>query len=847
MRARENREAGMSEEEARWAARRQFGSSAATAEASREAWLWPWLHGAAKDFQFGARMLRRNPGFIAVAVLTLALGLGANMAIFTVLYNVVLRPLPYRAPDRLMSVYLLVDDARHGTIPMSWSYPKFEEVRRDTRAFESLAAYATRELNVFGTGEAGRTWTEFVSGTYFEMLGAEVARGRVLTPEDDIEGKQPVVVISDGFWRRAFGGDERVLGRSFRLNDAPVTIVGVLRPGFKGESGRAEVWTALETTPVVIGGTLTARAAHWLHAIGRLKPGATVEQARQEVRAAVAESERRHNSSGKVHSNWRGAVEPLADAKTDPAVSKSLAVLLGATLLVLLIACLNLSNLMLGRAVTRGREAAIRLAIGAGRGALLRQHACENLLLAICGCGAGLLLAWLGLSQLEQIRPQGGPGGWQAYLRVIDTDALSLNGAVLVFGVLLSLATALLFGLVPAWRASRADVNSLLKTGAQGAAHSRLRASLAVAQIAFSVVLLAGAGLMLRSLAAMLATSFGAETEHIVTLRVSIPRTRDSRAFFRELRERAEALPGVEAAAVSDTIPVAGHSSITILNLQGRQGLFNAGVHDVTPEFFRVFRVPLRKGRLFEQRDGPVVVINEALARRYYRNEDPIGRRMDCPNDRRQSCEIVGIVGDVRYGGPEEPVIPEVYSWMLQGGRGNIVSLRTAGDPVRLVAALRGQIRSMERESPIYDVRTMEDIVSIATSRGRFSAVLLSVFAAVALALAGIGVYGVFSYAVAARGRELAIRVAIGAQRREVQGMVLRDAALLVIAGLAVGLPAAFGVSRVLRSLLFQVQPEDPLAYAGAAVVLAATALGAAYLPARRAGKADPLAALRVE
>jgi putative ABC transport system permease protein len=533
-------------------------------------------------------------------------------------------------------------------------------------------------------------------------------------------------------------------------------------------------------------------------------------------------------------------------------VGLSLWILQGATLCVLLIGCVNLANLMLGRGMARRRELAIRLALGTNRGALVRQMLVEPVLLGLGGGAAGLLLAGWGLRLVGAILPAG--GGFEfGYVRFIDPETFRLDPTLMAMGFLLALATGILFGLLPAWQAARGDVNEGLRGGleAGGLHHFRLRNALVVAQMALTLVLLAGADLMIRSFSALLAANPGAETHHIVTLTAqpSAGSGAARRAFFLEFERRAATLPGVEAAALTNGLPAFGPDLGTELQVEGREDPVDTGDFRVSPAFFRLFRVPLVAGRAFDERDRAgsplVVVISESAARRFFPGKNPLGRHMDYPQMIDSQAEVVGVAGDVKFGGPRAKDRPVVYSSVLQSRIGGFLAVRTAGDPRAWTAALRNLAHALDAEAPVDDIRTMDEIAATATWRERLAAVLLTVMAALSLALAAVGIYGVFSYAVAARTRDLGVRMALGATRETILGMVIRECADLSLAALLAGLPTALVLSRLLGSQLFHVSAANPLSYATTAGLLVSAAMLACVIPARRATRIDPVVALR--
>jgi predicted permease len=602
---------------------------------------------------------------------------------------------------------------------------------------------------------------------------------------------------------------------------------------------------------------LTSRGAHNLSAIGRLKAGVSPRQAQEEVRLLVARMEREHPTVFS-DSKWSGGAQPLADALVDPLVRNALWILQAATAALLLIACLNLAGLLLGRSVARRREIAIRLALGVSRRALERQLLVEPVMLALAGGAVGLLLARWTTVWLGRMLPASEISVWLTFLRSIGPEALGFELHLVALFSLLSFATGLLFGFLPAWRAADWDVNEVLKSGGAtpgGPPHLRMRNVLVVGQTMISLVLLAGAGLMIRSFAARLETNVGADTRDVITLRIATPRQRyrgdAGSAFYEELRRRAAALPGVEAATTANSIPLSERFSTTRLSIQGKQGRFDAGIHSVLPNYFELFRIPLLRGRLFDDRDREgnplVVLLSEAAAQRFFPGKDPIGHFMAYPQTTRYQAQIIGVVGDVKYGSPEKPATPDVYLSSLQSGSSGILAVRTKGDPHAMVPALREQVRALDPELPIYDVMTMSDRLASLTWRARLGAVLLTSMSVLALLLAALGIYGVFSYRVAARTRDIGLRMALGADRRNILRMIMGEGIVLCAISLALGLPAALALSRLLESQLYGVTPYDPLTFAFAVALLAGFALTASYLPARRAARINPMEILRHE
>jgi predicted permease len=852
MQAAENQANGMNASDARRAAKRQFGNATSLQETSRELWGWRALDEIARDLRLALRTLRRSPGFAAVAVITVALGIGLNMAVFTLVYQVVLRPVNYPDLNRLMDVHLILTEERRGTIPMSWSYPKFQDLLHWNRSFDALAAFQANVLTMPDLEE--RLTAEIVSAQYFRMIGLRPELGRVFVDEEDTPaGARPAMLLSDGLWRGSFGADPGVIGRTLRISGVPLTVVGVLPPGFTGETGRTQAWASMAAYFMAFG--MPSRGAHNLEVIGRLRPGVSPRQADEDVRRVVARMEREIPSDPTGATKWSGGARPLLEARVDPRVRKALWILQGATLFVLAMACVNLASLLLGRGAARRRELAIRLALGTSRGALARQMLVEPILLALAGGVGGLLLAAAALRGLGSLFPGSFADFRFEYVRYIDPAALRLELPLTALGFGVALATGIAFGLLPAWQSARADLNQGLRGGLEpaGPRHIRLRNGLVVAQMALALVLLAGAGLTVRSFAALLSTNFGIDSRNVLTVFVQ-PHSHEEaaqRAFYREMERRAAALPGVVTASVSDMLPAYGPDWGTGLRIDGRGAAIDTGVFEASPSYFRLFRIPTLAGRVFDERDTAdrprVALLSESAARRFFPDSNPIGRRIDCPHTGNCLAEVIGVVGDVKYGAPEARQRGVVYSSALQSQVGPFLEVRAERDPRLLAPALRQMAHALDPESHVYDVRTMSQIAGLTMWRARLATVLLGVMAALSLALAAVGIYGVFSYAVAARLREMGVRIALGASRGDILGIVFREGAALAAAALFIGLPAAWLLARTLSTELYRVSPADPVTYVAVGGLLLAVALAACMIPARRATRVDPMEVLRHE
>jgi putative ABC transport system permease protein len=824
-----------------------------------------------QDIRYAVRSTLKNPGFTAVAIVSLALGIGANTSVFSVVNATLFKPLSYKNPDQLAQVFREYEQAGKGIESSAlWSYPKFAALRDNNGSFEQLAAVSTQNFPITDSDSPERLSTEIVSAAYFPLLGVEAAVGRTFTAEEDqTQGANPVALIGHSVWQRRFGSDPSVIGKIISLNKVSLTVVGVLPEGFKGQKGTAEVWVPMMMAPqLTFPRRLATAFAHWTEVIGRLKPGLSLAQAQSEmgmVATKVGEAVPiPAQLAGKMQSESI-KLTSLKEAKMDPAIGKSFLVLFGAVGFVLLIACVNIANLLLGRGVSRQREIAIRMALGAGRMRLIRQLLTESVLLALAGGLAGLLVALWGVEVLSIFKPA--VQGQGTYLGVLDFGKASIDGQVLGFNTLLSIVTGLIFGLLPALQASSAEVSEALREGSasvRGRTRTLRRLSsrnlLAMTELALALVLLIGAGLMIRSFTRLQSLQIGFSPERVMTMRVELPKYKPEAevAFDEQLLARISELPGVESATVASGTPLSNNSAATTMQVKGQpenaDEMEVVGIHSVGPDYFDTLRVPLLQGRTFDQRDRAgsklVVIINESAAQKYWPNEEPIGKeiRVGVGWEQNEYGEIVGVVGDVKYGKVEEIFTPQVYLPYTQPTEpASFVMVRTANDPSQIVSAVRREILALDKNVPIFDVRTMEDRSADATSRTRFSAVLLGIFSSLSLVLAAVGIYGVMSYAVSGRTREIGVRIALGAQPRNVLSLIMRDAIVVTMSGVALGLAASLAATRALGSQLYGVGTTDTATFAAVSMLLAAVALTASYIPARRAMKADPMVALRYE
>lgn len=823
-----------------------------------------WLRDAADDVRYALRGLRRQPGFTLVAILTIAFGIGANTAMYSAIDALLLRALPFPEPGRLMDIVQTTDN--NATQP--WSYPKYRFYQENQRSFRSLALYSSTQAILTGN-DPERLAVEEVTAPYLSTLGVNVAIGRDLPASfGDAPGAARVALISDALWQRRFAADSGIVGRSISIDNTPWEVAGVLPPGFQGLSGRAEVLL-----------NLTSRNADDLNQewslefslVGRLNEGVAATTATREAELigpriydAFPMKEGLLSTSERPQA-WSATARSLDTIRAAPALRRSLLVLFGAVGLVLLIACVNLANLLVARALTRRREIAVRLAVGARRGRLVRLLITESLTLAVLGGIASLGVAWLGvrliagLNPSEVLRVQGLEGG----IGAVGLEQTFLDSRALFFTLVVTLGVGLVFGLFPALRATRSDLVTDLKAGTRGGGQSRglntSRRALVVTEVALAVVLLTASGLMIRSLSRLLGVDPGFDSRNVLTLRLTVPEGNfapDSMpGFYEQVQETIAAIPGVEHVGLSDCPPLNNGCNGTILTFADRPqtaaGNAMVGVHWASPDWFRTMRVPLKRGRLFTDDDrlgGPrVVLINESAARQFFPGEDAIGKRVAVyQGGFDKGAEIIGIVGDVRYGTIDSTARPDAYISYSQARIPRMmIFVRTTGDPSALAGTLREAIRRVAPTMPVYDVRPMSTRVAAARGQAQFSAVVLGLFAAVALTLAVMGIYGVMSFAVAQRTQEIGVRMALGAARRSVLLLIMRDTAWLAGSGLAIGVVAALAFGRVLRSMLFEVSPADPITFVGIVLILAATALLAGWIPALRAARVNPAGALQ--
>jgi predicted permease len=872
LRQQEQVEHGMTADEARAAARRRFGNTTYLKEESHIAWGWEWLENLAQDARYGGRMLRKSPGFTAIAVLTIALGIGATTAIFSVVDATLLQPLPYPQPEQLVSIR---DDLPGvGARDVGMNEPEWQDLQH-SGIFEYVSPTWFDENDLTGSSQPARVRILIVAPNYFALLGVRPQLGRAFNPADHSPGLLTEVVISDGLWKRAFGGDPHVLDRSIRMDTDLYRIVGVMPPGFDAPGRTAEerdieIWaaTSFYGAPLVDHPPRTRR--NLPTAIARLKSGLTMAQAQSRLDALVAALQKEYRADYPLQNAWTVRLVPLHERVVGN-VRQSLISLLGAVGLVLLIGCVNVANLLLARGSARGREMAVRQALGAARARLMQQLLTESLLLSLLGAIVGLAILFCTKASLVQMLPETLP----------RLNQVSMNWAVLLFALAASLVTGSIFGLAPALHAGRVDLTHALKEATRGSTGSgqqaRTRRMLVVTEFALSLVLMIAAGLLLRSFWDLLNVQLGFHPENVISVRTRLPYPNDPKLdkyktpaqlspFVREILRRAKTLQGVEEAASGDTasipldqsqrqLEVLGDGQF-IVTFEGRETPSDQPTvierTGVTPEYFHLMGIPLLRGRLFTDQDDAkapqVAVVNEAFARTYWPNEDALGKRFRSIRAESPWISVVGVIANARTDTLAEADVPQAYLNLYQAGSHHLaIFLRGHLDTGATREELREQVQAVDPTLPVFDAQTLNETVSASLNERRFSMEMIALFALTALVLAALGIYGVISYMVNERAHEIGIRIALGAKRQNILRLVLRQGLGLAIAGAAIGVFGALILSQFMARMLYGVTATDPLTFAGVALLLLLVALLACYIPARRALRVDPMVVLRYE
>ena len=808
-----------------------------------------------RDLRYSIRRLLKSPGFTTVVILTLGLGIGANTAIFSVVNTVLLQPLDYREPDRLVTINHFYRSEALNNLEAPVSAVGYRDYRDKTKSFEAVAVETGWSANLTGTGDPERVPASRVSGDYFRVFGVAPQLGRVFGRDEDEPGKNRVVVLSDGLWKRIYGGDRGVVGKTMQLNAQTYTILGVMPQGFKAFfNGRADIWTPLALDLKQFNPENYTN--EWLNLTARLKPGVSAKQADAEMHA-FAEGVRRlyPNSVGKA---WTLKVKTLNELATGT-IRPALLVLLGAVGFVLLIACANVANLLLARVTSRQKEVAIRTALGADRWALVRQLLTESVLLALAGGVLGLGIAFWSVRTLVAIVPN-----------VPRASELGIDGSVLAFTLGLSVFTGLLFGVVPALQTSRTNLHETLKeggrTGSADVSGRVLRRVLVVGEMALAMTLLIGAGLLIKSVAKLQRVSPGFDPDRLLTFELSLPDAKypsDTirQQVFASMIESVRQVPGVVGVGGTSTMPFSGDWSTGSFDIEGLERAPNepgpwGDIRVVTAGFFRAMRIPLVQGREFTSQDTRgsqrVAVIDEEFVRKYFQNQNPIGKRITFDGNTAKNpnyIDIVGVVGHTMHEGLDAK--PRVQVYLADAQRGGFqsmaIAVRTSGDPLLMTRPVRDAIHSIDKDMPLSNVKSMDDLLEISLGQRRLSMILLGAFSAIAMLLASIGIYGVLAYSVTQRSRELGIRMALGAARGRVLRLVIGQGMVLAVIGIAIGLVGALALTRLLAAQLYSITPTDPATFVGVSFLLATIALVATLLPALRATRVDPVVALREE
>jgi putative ABC transport system permease protein len=799
-----------------------------------------------KDARYAVRMLATRPGSTLVTVLALALGIGANTAVFSVVNAVLLRPLPFSEPDRIVSVNKIADK---GGLPGIAAF-EYLDWQQQNQSFEQVAAYSTENFNLTGGDEPEQITAAQVTANFFPLLGVQPVVGRAFRADEDLPGASRVAVVSQGFWQRRFGADPGILGNAITLDDKSYTIVGVL-PASLSFPGPHEIWVPLALDPEA-----ERKGDFWtlVQAIARLKPGLDIPRAQADLDTISARTNEQYPDRGPVA---RLNIVPLHEQLVGD-VRTVILVLLGAVGFVLAVACANVANLLLARAATRKKEIAIRIAVGAGRMRVVRQLLTESLLLALLGGAAGILLALWGVDLIVSSIPR------DLATSIHNLNQVSIDRQVLAFTFGVSVITGIIFGLAPALIVSKPNLSEVLKEGGKsgaGAGGRRLRRLLVISELALALVLLIGAGLMIKSFARLINTETGFISENVLMMRVELPRSRYSKPhqsadFFHQSLERIKALPGVESAGLINHTPMRGYGMIAFFSVDGERAQPGSDrpipVGVVSPDYFRALSIRLLQGRYFTETDGEgapnVAIINEAMARRFFGDKDPIGRQVGFGCEKDLCRTIVGVVGDTRLEKIGTVAVPELYLPYLQFPNNSMTLLvRTTSDPMTLVAAVRSGLHIVDKDQPVSAVNTLERHVADSVAQPRLTMQLLAIFAALALLLAALGIYGVISYSVAQRTHEIGVRIALGAKTYDILRLIVKEGMTVALVATGIGLAGAFLLTRVMETLLYGVSATDPFTYAAFSLLLILVAAAACFIPARRATRVEPGVALRYE
>lgn len=805
-----------------------------------------------QDLRYGWRMLVKNPGFTIVVILMLALGIGANTAVFTIFNATLLRPLPFERPQELVQVW----ETRTGgdAQQMEVSYPDFLDMKDRNHAFSQMSGYSAATVTLAAKEGAEQVFAGIASAGFFETLGVRPILGRTFLPEETQEHAPAAVLLTYGGWQQRFGGDPRIVGRTVTINGSLATIVGVLPQSFQFAPSRsADFWISSRPT-----GWELRRNAHWFYPVGRLKPGVSLEQAQADIANVAHQLQQQYPDSNSTVGTQVISLKEQIVGSMRPA----LIVLLASVGFVLLITCANVAGLLLARSLSRQKEIAVRIALGAARGRIVRQMLTESVLLALLGGAAGVLTAYWAVPALIAAIPK------QQLMYVPSLQGLSLDRGVLLFSFGLSVVTGILFGLIPALQAFKGDAQHGLQEGGRssvGSTHSRVRNSLVIVEVSLAVVLLVGAGLMLRSLQRLLSVDPGFRTQNLLTLSLALPEDRypdDARllAFHQQLLQQSASLPGVKDVATVNIVPLSSAGNTSLFDVEGHPKAsggpeYEANSRSISENYFSVMGIPLRAGRFFNSEDTPksrhVVVVNQALARQAFPNQDPIGKRINYTYTAKPDLwEIIGVVGDETVGRLDEKPTPVAYTSLSQEPDRYIsLALRTKGDPTALANSVRQEIRQLDSAIPVFDVASMEEIIagSPSTLLRSYPAYLIAGFASLALLLATLGIYGLLTYSVTQRTREMGLRMALGAKQRDLLQLIVGSGLKLTLIGVAIGVLAGLAIAHLIASLLFGVGPTDLKTFVGVAGIIIVAASLASYLPARRASRIDPMVALRYE